>query len=238
MVGVAGKSKGCNSCRARRIKARILRQISQEHSIDLRKCDLGQPECDKCLRIGRHCPGYRRDAVFINYGGSSASASAAITGSAPSTIENTQGIPETGTAMARPARAPRTQPSREEQPSLQLVAQVNNHHAFRNQFAGEFLRIYLPSFPNCPKVPLTWLQLVFDVSAEGPALDSATTAVTLSVIGKSAGDSRLSMESARRYGQALQQLQKALWDERLMYKDETLAACDALLLYEVGIVPR
>ena len=58
-------------------------------------------------------------------------------------------------------------------------------------------------------------------------------AVSLLVVGSSTSNPVLSVEGSKKYGQALWELQKALWDERLMYKDETLAACNALLLYEV-----
>lgn len=58
-------------------------------------------------------------------------------------------------------------------------------------------------------------------------------AVALSIVGSATNNHAFSVEGSRKYGQALWELQKALWDERLMYKDETLAACNGLLLYEV-----
>ncbi|KAH6687349.1 hypothetical protein F5X68DRAFT_10120 [Plectosphaerella plurivora] len=48
MVGVPGKYKGCETCRARRVK-----------------CDNQRPQCKKCLDSGRECAGYQRDIVFI-----------------------------------------------------------------------------------------------------------------------------------------------------------------------------
>ncbi|KAK4169333.1 hypothetical protein QBC43DRAFT_60518 [Cladorrhinum sp. PSN259] len=48
MVGVPGKFKGCNTCRARRVK-----------------CDNERPFCRKCLDSGRECAGYERETVFI-----------------------------------------------------------------------------------------------------------------------------------------------------------------------------
>ncbi|KAL8949234.1 MAG: hypothetical protein Q9222_004642 [Ikaeria aurantiellina] len=49
MPRYGGRSKGCLTCRQRRIK-----------------CDEGQPECQKCLRAGRSCPGAATGNVFIN----------------------------------------------------------------------------------------------------------------------------------------------------------------------------
>ncbi|KAI1384511.1 uncharacterized protein F4822DRAFT_433055 [Hypoxylon trugodes] len=48
MVGVPGKYKGCNTCRARRVA-----------------CDNGKPFCKKCTDYGRECGGYERETVFI-----------------------------------------------------------------------------------------------------------------------------------------------------------------------------
>ncbi|KAI1816229.1 hypothetical protein GGS20DRAFT_595597 [Poronia punctata] len=48
MVGVAGKYKGCNTCRARRVK-----------------CDNTRPFCRKCTDYNRECGGYERETVFI-----------------------------------------------------------------------------------------------------------------------------------------------------------------------------
>ncbi|KAI1287748.1 hypothetical protein F5Y03DRAFT_113893 [Xylaria venustula] len=48
MVGVPGKYKGCNTCRARRVK-----------------CDNTRPFCKKCTDYGRECGGYERETVFI-----------------------------------------------------------------------------------------------------------------------------------------------------------------------------
>ncbi|KAI1098265.1 hypothetical protein F4804DRAFT_132420 [Jackrogersella minutella] len=43
MVGVAGRSKGCNTCRRRRVK-----------------CDEAKPQCYRCLKAGFECLGYER----------------------------------------------------------------------------------------------------------------------------------------------------------------------------------
>ncbi|KAI2465540.1 hypothetical protein F4781DRAFT_21297 [Annulohypoxylon bovei var. microspora] len=43
MVGVAGRSKGCNTCRRRRVK-----------------CDEAKPQCYRCVKAGFRCEGYER----------------------------------------------------------------------------------------------------------------------------------------------------------------------------------
>ncbi|KAK6531705.1 hypothetical protein TWF694_002881 [Orbilia ellipsospora] len=48
MVGVAGRSKGCKTCRDRKIK-----------------CDETRPGCIRCQKIGKECPGYTRPIHFV-----------------------------------------------------------------------------------------------------------------------------------------------------------------------------
>lgn len=130
-------------------------------------------------------------------------------------------------------RAAGTQPDRQAKSAFQMVAQVSDQHIFRDLFAGEFLRIYLPTASNCPQVPLTWLQLVYNVPAEGPLLDHAMAVISLSVVGLATKNPTLVVEGSREYGKALREMQHCLWHESLMYRDETLAACNALVFYEV-----
>lgn len=69
MVGVAGRSKGCRTCRQRK------KGVS-EHAVlpfqirrpDLSKCDLQQPICGNCSRLNITCE-YDRRQVFINVTG-------------------------------------------------------------------------------------------------------------------------------------------------------------------------
>ncbi|KAL7916592.1 hypothetical protein GGI35DRAFT_46255 [Trichoderma velutinum] len=49
MVNVAGRSRGCATCRKRKIK-----------------CDETLPECLRCLNMGLKCPGARTDAFFVH----------------------------------------------------------------------------------------------------------------------------------------------------------------------------
>ncbi|ETS03244.1 hypothetical protein M419DRAFT_75696 [Trichoderma reesei RUT C-30] len=49
MVNVAGRSRGCATCRRRRVK-----------------CDESLPDCLRCLNMGLKCPGARTDAFFVH----------------------------------------------------------------------------------------------------------------------------------------------------------------------------
>ncbi|TEA17832.1 Beauvericin cluster-specific repressor BEA4 [Colletotrichum sidae] len=49
MVGVPGRSKGCNTCRRRK-----------------KGCDLQRPTCGQCHKAGIECAGYERKRIFVN----------------------------------------------------------------------------------------------------------------------------------------------------------------------------
>ncbi|KAI1616928.1 hypothetical protein EDD36DRAFT_149315 [Exophiala viscosa] len=48
MPNVGRPSRDCHLCRQRRVK-----------------CDLRQPECERCIKLGRRCPGYRDEFDFM-----------------------------------------------------------------------------------------------------------------------------------------------------------------------------
>jgi hypothetical protein len=72
MVGVPGKYKGCETCRARRVKVKVHSSKSTtnhelhhtNHQPRL-QCDNQRPYCKKCVDNGRECAGYERETVFI-----------------------------------------------------------------------------------------------------------------------------------------------------------------------------
>jgi len=65
------------------------------------------------------------------------------------------------------------------------------------------------------------------------ALEAATLAVCTAKLGRVHNDSSLVRESLKFYTQALWEAQKALFNSTLMYREETLAACMLLIMYEV-----
>jgi hypothetical protein len=67
MVGVAGRSKGCDNCRRRHMKCgEFLHGEVEEHSLTGK--DLGRPACGQCLKSRLVCGG-PRDLAFVVYGG-------------------------------------------------------------------------------------------------------------------------------------------------------------------------
>ena len=83
----------------------------------------------------------------------------------------------------------------------------------------------------------SWLVLVLELPELTAALETSVIAMTTAKIGRMNGDPGLVKASLKSYVQGLWELQKALWDPALMYRDETLSACMALWMYEVMECP-
>ncbi|KAG7410046.1 White-opaque regulator 2 [Fusarium oxysporum f. sp. rapae] len=69
MVGVAGRSKACHTCRQRRIR-----------------CGAEKPSCGNCLKSGRSCAGYQKTQVFIPWRYTESATDEAMTSDAPSSL--------------------------------------------------------------------------------------------------------------------------------------------------------
>lgn len=69
------------------------------------------------------------------------------------------------------------------------------------------------------------------------ALESSSLAISAAALGRLYDDPALVRESLKLYTQGLRELQKALWNPKLVYDDEILAACLALSMYELMECP-
>jgi hypothetical protein len=69
------------------------------------------------------------------------------------------------------------------------------------------------------------------------ALEASVLAIATAKLGRVSENEVLIRESLKFYVNGLWELQKALWDPKLMYKDDTLAACMALIMYEISECP-
>lgn len=202
------------------------------------QCDLQLPDCGQCLKRGQQCPGYRRETIFLNQ---NATYSTALSRSnsktpLPTTTANQSKSRRRGSAQER--RGQDNAPAKTityKEPRLQ--AQVHHQYAFRDLYIADFLSIYLTRTSSSATTPASWLQIVINVPTPGEALCFAISALSLAVVGRARGNLALSVEGARKYGKALWELQKALWDDHLKFQDQTLAACITLVLYEIYECP-
>jgi Fungal specific transcription factor domain len=69
------------------------------------------------------------------------------------------------------------------------------------------------------------------------ALNISVLAFCTAKLSRISKDPTLAKDSSRLYGGGLRELQRALWDPKQMYKDDTLGACVLMALYEIYECP-
>lgn len=114
---------------------------------------------------------------------------------------------------------------------------IHSHAAYRQQLLNEFLCCYIPianqAVQQRLKEDVPWLLMLPQMSSMTKALELAILAVSTAKLGRVNDDPVMVNQSKRLYVIGLRELQRALWDPKLMFKDETLAACASLSVYEV-----
>lgn len=100
----------------------------------------------------------------------------------------------------------------------------------RIQLFSSFLETAVPKGTTCPNCE--WLFVLHSTQATSLALQSSIAAMCLAAFGKLNADENLQHESAITHKQALLATQAALRNPLVSYSDDTLAACEALLLYD------
>ncbi|OGM48028.1 hypothetical protein ABOM_002741 [Aspergillus bombycis] len=216
MVGVAGKSKGCNTCRKRKVA-----------------CDQERPACARCTRSNRVCGGYERERVFVLVQPAAEKKHIFLkphsleVSSHSKVLQNGSEALELLPASTR-VRSHEAFYSFAER-GMAYVAMQNRNE--RHSLIQAFLSTCFPA-QHPPSTSRSWISLLGELPTGGNALDLSSAAIAASVIGRSFQNNTLIRESLKLYTQGLQQLQRALWDPNLMREDGTLAACMALSLYE------
>ncbi|KAH7391597.1 hypothetical protein BKA64DRAFT_678013 [Cadophora sp. MPI-SDFR-AT-0126] len=222
MVGVTGRSKTCKTCKKRRIA-----------------CSLERPACNTCIKSSRACEGYQDAPIFIIDKRSKPSVPKEQTQSPKSTtLSPKSDIPITAKPFSTDSevtRLERTICTKEAYKSLWHISSPHTRSVYREQILSEFLTNY-PQSPSEPRAG-SWLALLPSHPTYTTALEASILAVCTAKLGRTNNDQALVKESLKFYVQGLWELQRALWDEKLMYRDETVAACMCLIIYEVAECP-
>ncbi|KAE8371315.1 hypothetical protein BDV26DRAFT_286888 [Aspergillus bertholletiae] len=216
MVGVAGKSKGCNTCRKRKIA-----------------CDQQRPACAQCARSNRVCGGYLRERVFVMVQ-PAAEKKHIFLKPQPLELSSHSKLSENGIKVWQ--RSSGSTQVRSKQPFYSFTERGMAYGAMQNRHTRyNLVQAFLSNcFPaQQPRsTARSWIVLLAELPTGGNALELSSAAVAASVMGRMCQNPTLIRESLKLYTKGLQQLQRALWDPGLMREDGTLAACMALSLYE------
>ncbi|CAD6590867.1 MAG: hypothetical protein ASARMPREDX12_004762 [Alectoria sarmentosa] len=216
MVGVPGKSKGCTTCRRRKIR-----------------CDLQEPFCKTCTKSRRVCEGYARFPVFLNrtlqgpekrYGLEevktpfSQSSDRDVSQPQPmvSNIDFQRGLVESRRAYDN-----------------RILVQPDDSAAFDQQIISTLWEKYTPSISSVQAgTPCVWLQHIIDLPTRGMPLQLSLKAFAMTRIGWINKDETLVLRGNMCYGRALNAIQNSLSSEASMW-DELFAAGYVLSVYEL-----
>ncbi|KAK0751820.1 hypothetical protein B0T18DRAFT_318071 [Schizothecium vesticola] len=226
MVGVPGRSKGCNTCIQRKIR-----------------CDQETPLCSNCRKSNRLCTGYRRKLGYV-FAPEVRLANRTKSGRE----EETTSVTHQGRwRKAEPREAPLVECQlkragilswTERLMSFSLPGRISAEPTMRQQLHYLFLHQHLPAESrdaNSSKsiLPNDWLLQLRDVDMRSPALKTSTAAFFAARVARINNDQNLAHQSRSMYVDSLRQLQDAMASPRTRLSDETLAACMALSLYEL-----
>ena len=198
------------------------------------QCDLHLPFCKTCFHSGRTCEGYAHRLASLNRSRQGNAKRQAfqeakrprdtLSWSASSTVSFA------APTIAQQRKTPCHQTTIFDGMSLQ--PQIIT--ACEAQLVSTFWEHYIPQKSVQTRCECPWLQQALDLPTPAPALRLALKAVAMARLGWTHRDNTLTLNGRIVYGRALHEMQKALYDERTMWQDQTLATGNILALYEVG----
>ncbi|KAH8901651.1 hypothetical protein GQ53DRAFT_708006 [Thozetella sp. PMI_491] len=114
-----------------------------------------------------------------------------------------------------------------------LAKPVSARHGFRQQLLSLYLGQHLPDeIATRSNQDRNWLLRVPDLESLTPALETAVLASCAARLGRQDGNADLLHKSIVLYDISLRELRMAIMHPALRHKDQTLAACLALTMYE------
>ncbi|OCL01595.1 hypothetical protein AOQ84DRAFT_273148, partial [Glonium stellatum] len=230
MVNSGKPSKGCKSCRERKIK-----------------CDLVRPACRQCIRIQRDCPGYRDplDLMFRNE-------SEVVVRKARARAQNSaesrrpRASPasrhKTGGASSSPQRAESTTsgvsspgafPIQSIEHSLSPTSSMQSlAPSIEDQAAGFFFAHYVIGSRHLPRGHFEYLPVMYHRTDVDESLRMSLLAAGLAGFANTLQSSELIKMARQWYVSALASTNMALQSPKDAIKDTTLVAVLILGIYE------
>ncbi|KAF1963629.1 hypothetical protein CC80DRAFT_397724 [Byssothecium circinans] len=236
-------SKGCGTCKSRRIK-----------------CDEKRPICGNCIKSGRECPGYRDefDLMFRDENKAmekKTRKNSGKSGKSQGTRSNTPTSTLTSPSRTSPATTPRSgiEPNSgqlepipqfetpfDQNAWLTFLWNLENSVPSSITLSPEFEAVpfFFRNFVSLPQQAdsmrgyLELLVPLYNRASPSSALHLATIAVSLAACGSYPGRGSLQADAARTYGQALGKLNEDLQDPAAAKSDESILATLLFSLYE------
>lgn len=204
------------------------------------QCSLEKPDCQTCIKSGRICSGYQRERIFILDHRSKGDGPRKYQKRPADTSRASRSAPKKMKEANPFSNYLATQP---QSPYINRNLSPSTRSIYRQQILNGFLSLapcHLPQIAHGESAlhPVaSWLTLLATISDVTPVLETSILALCTATLGRVNMSKPLVHESHKFYTQGLWELQRALWDPKSMYTDETLASCMILIAYEVTECP-
>ncbi|CAG9945559.1 unnamed protein product [Clonostachys rosea f. rosea IK726] len=209
MVGVPGKSKGCETCRHRRVK-----------------CDLQRPACGRCLRTNRTCPGYERGLIFVNNAPRETKGGQAV-------FRPKQYVRENVLVSRVRAKTSSSSPLRLLPPGLATSA--SEQHLIGSFWSSYLPNGRLATDEVIKFSMYGWTTVVDELYHKTPMVRLALCACALGLRGLGEKDPRLLQKSYQMYGKTLSSLQRCIREPESQQRHVVLTTLKLCFLYEIWL---
>ncbi|KAL6716939.1 hypothetical protein ACLMJK_004851 [Lecanora helva] len=215
MVGIPGRSKGCATCRRRKIR-----------------CDLQQPACRKCTQSGRECEGYARYPVFLNR---TPEGTQKRHGLEEAKLSSDTGIqPQDASMLSGVSFLRDVSEKRNANIDYALLVQPNASVMNDQQLMSAFWEKYIPLKANVQDgSACLWLEQVMWTPNKSETLQLSIKALATSRLGWLNRDQPLALQGSVTYVKALQSVQSALWRGNAALDDDLFVAGYVLAVHEM-----
>lgn len=197
------------------------------------QCDLQVPICGNCTQGGRTCQGYARCLVSLNRTKQGIAKRKPFEEAVRPQYTVSWPISSTSSTDAPTAAQQKYGPSNQGAFADRTLLQPDNGVACEGQLIATFWDHFIPQQSVQTGCQCRWLQQALELSSPSPVLRLSLEALAMARIGWIHRDDTLVLNGRVLYSQALQAIQRALYDERTMWQDEILATGNILALYEV-----
>lgn len=240
MVGVPGKSKGCTTCRRRKIRVRILFLSACILTTNTNpQCDLQQPFCNTCTKSGRACEGYARFPVFLNRTLQGPEKRYGLEEAKNLSSQSTDRDLSQPQSMASNVEFQRSFVERRRPYDDRILVQPSESAAFDQQIISALWEKYTPSLNSAQRgAHCVWLRYIINLSSREIPLHLSLKAFAMTRVGYINKDESMARHGNFYYGHALNAVQRSLPSENSMLQDELFAAGYVLMVYEVAFPPR
>ncbi|KAH3965383.1 hypothetical protein HBI56_045430 [Parastagonospora nodorum] len=222
MVGVAGRSKGCITCRKRK-----------------KGCDLKQPECGQCIERGLPCGGYDKDRVFI-YHDAGVKRTTLASQYAQSPRGASSGMlspPETPPTTSLISTTPAQAYSGSDVFSMfpRVLSASFAQSAYKEKSLEAFISTYVPrgDLSSTNEEGKQLVGMMPRLNSQDEALRLAILAMGTLALSKQTNDSYLGQQGRNIYGKALAETRRALQDPSRARSTAMLAIPYVMALFEI-----